>query len=113
MRLMNDEGKRDGPRMRWLADHYVKPMNEAVGRLVARAARRGVVPKIPSPIFHYIALGAAGLAFSQAPECRYVTGVDPTTEAFAEAHANALVSLLLPPPAKPRPARLRPRTRRA
>jgi hypothetical protein len=46
---------------------------------------------------HSIALGAAGLVFSQAPECLYGNGVDPTEERFAEAHADALVRLLLPP----------------
>ena len=32
MRLMNDEGKRDSARMRWLADRFVKPMREGVAR---------------------------------------------------------------------------------
>lgn len=97
MRLMNDEGKRDGPRMRWLADRYVKPMSEAFRQLVERAQKRGAVPALPAVSLHYIALGAAGLLFSQGPECAYVTGVDPTTEAFAEAHADALVWILLGP----------------
>jgi AcrR family transcriptional regulator len=96
MRLMNDEGKRNGPRMRWLADHFVKPMSEAVRDRMARGAAIGIVPSISPAILHYITLGAAGLAFSQAPECSYVTGIDPTTKAFANAHADALVQLLLP-----------------
>jgi TetR/AcrR family transcriptional regulator len=102
MRLMNDEGKRAGPRMRWLADHHVKPMAAAVRRLVERAQARGVLPLLPPVSLHYIALGAAGLVFSQAPECARVHGVDPTREAFAEAHADALVALLLGPPRKAR-----------
>lgn len=97
MRLMNDENKRDGPRMRWLADHHVKPLSQAIARIVERAQARGLVPDIPSVSFHYIVLGAAGLLFSQAPECRYVTGIDPTDEAVAEAHADALVRMLLGP----------------
>jgi AcrR family transcriptional regulator len=103
MRLMNDEGKRDGPRMRWLADHYVKPMVTAVGQLFERAQAHGAVPPVPAPSLHYIALGAAGLLFSQAPECAYVTGVDPTSESFAEAHADAVVRMLLGP--RPNPDR--------
>jgi AcrR family transcriptional regulator len=96
MRMMNDEGKRDGSRMRWLADHYVKPLNSAVRVLIERAAGSGVLPPVAPAILHYLALGAAGLVYSQAPECRYVTGVDPTGAGFAEAHADALVRLLLP-----------------
>lgn len=97
MRLMNDESKRDGPRMRWLADHYVKPLAGAITRVVEQAQARGLVPEMPAVSFHYIVLGAAGLLFSQAPECKYVTGIDPTDEAVAEAHADALVRLLLGP----------------
>ena len=97
MRLMNDESKRDGPRMRWLADHHVKPLAGAMTRIVEQAQARGLVPAIPTVSFHYIVLGAAGLLFSQAPECKYVTGIDPTDEAVAEAHADALVRLLLGP----------------
>lgn len=96
MRMMNDEGKRNGPRMRWLADHYVKPLTSVVRGLLERGAESGAVPSISPAILHYMALGAAGLVYSQAPECGYVTGVDPTSEGFADAHADALVRILLP-----------------
>jgi AcrR family transcriptional regulator len=97
MRLMNDESRREGRRMRWLADHHVKPLAGAIARVVEQAQARGLVPAIPSVSLHYIVLGAAGLIFSQAPECRYVTGIDPTDPAVAEAHADALVRLFLGP----------------
>src|SRR5205085_1839826 len=32
MQLMNDEGKRDGARMRWLADTHVRPLYEGMRR---------------------------------------------------------------------------------
>jgi len=94
MRLMNDEAKRDGPRMRWLADRFVRPMNDAVAAHVLRAQADGLVPPISPVSLRYIVLGAAGLVFSQAPECRYLTGVDPTNPEFAERHADALIRLL-------------------
>jgi len=97
MRLMNDEGKRDSPRMRWLVDRFVKPMHEALGQLFERGQARGLLPRVPRASLHYILLGAAGLLFSQAPECRRVLGVDPTDPAFADAHADALVRLFLAP----------------
>lgn len=102
MRLMNDEGKRDGPRMRWLADHHVRPFADAVRDLALRAQASGALPtEVPAASLHYIALGAAGLLFSQTPECAYLLGVDPTTDAFAEAHADAVVRMMLGP--EPRP----------
>jgi AcrR family transcriptional regulator len=94
MRLMNDEGKRDSPRMRWLADRFVKPMHEGLRQLIERAQTRGLLPPIAPASLHYIMLGAAGLLFSQAPECRRITGVDPTDAAFAEAHADAIIRIL-------------------
>ena len=98
MRLMNDEGKRDGPRMRFLTDRYVKPMAEALAQRVKGARADARLPAISPVSTHYIALGAIGLVFSQAPECLRLMGVDPTTEAFASAHADAVVRLLLGPP---------------
>ena len=80
---MNDEGKRDGPRMRWLAEHQVKPLNEAIRQLVKRTRRRGLMPDVCPVSLHYIALGAAGLAFTQAPECAYVTGARGVKRSFA------------------------------
>ena len=38
------------------------------------------------------------LIFSQAPECRRITGVDPTAPEVVEAHARALARLVLEPP---------------
>jgi hypothetical protein len=108
MRLMNDEGKRDGPRMRWLADRFVRPMSELAGAQLARAQAEGLVPAIAPVSLRYIVLGAAGLIFSQAPECRYISGIDPTDPGFADRHADALIQLLTGRgPASPRPGRRR------
>lgn len=95
MRLMNDENRRNGPRMRWLVDHHVKPVAAALSAIAQRARARGILPDIPAASLHYIVIGAAGLIFSQAPECKYMMGVDPADESVAEAHADALVRVLL------------------
>ena len=114
MRLMNDEGKRDGARMRWLADRFVRPMHEGLRQLIERGQARGILPDVAPASLHYIMLGAAGLLFSQAPECRRVMGVDPTDPAFAEAHADAVIRLLTSAvPRRVSPARAGSRPRRA
>ncbi|MDJ0866232.1 MAG: TetR/AcrR family transcriptional regulator [Myxococcota bacterium] len=97
MRLMNDEGKRDGARMRWLVERHVQPMYRALHQLVERAIEHGTIPAVPTASIHYVVVGACGLAFSQAPECLLLTGVDPRDEQFVEAHADAVVRLLLGP----------------
>lgn len=95
MQLMNDEGKRDSPRMRWLADTLVRPLVTALRQRIERAQAQGLLPAVAPVHLHYIVLGAAGLVFSQAAECRHITGVDPTDDTFADAHADAVLQLLL------------------
>ena len=96
--LMHEEGKRKGPRMRWIVDRHVRPLFDAIAAL----ARRGdVVRGLPEGLdplhFHYILAGAVGLIFHQAEECKRLTGVDPFDEAVVEAHARAVEHLLLGP----------------
>ena len=98
VRLMHDEGKRSGPRMRWLVDRHVKPMYEGISGLFGDAQRRGMLPAGIDPLhWHYILAGSVGLIFHQAEECKRLTGLDPTDEAVVEAHADAVVYLLLGP----------------
>ncbi len=94
MQLMNDEGKRDGPRMRWLADRFVEPVYAVLRARVERAQSEGLLAGMPPASLHYLVLGAAGLVFSQAAECKRVTGADPRDPAFADAHADAILRLL-------------------
>ena len=99
VRIMHDEGKRRGPRMRWLVDRHVKPLFDAVIPVIERAQQARVLPAgIPPLHFVYIMAGAAGVIFHQAEECKRVAGVDPTEEGAVEAHARALEHLMLGPP---------------
>ena len=99
VRLMHDEGKRDGPRMRWLVDRHVRPLYESTMAALRSGQEQGFLPAhIDALHFHYILIGAVGLVFHQAPECRRLTGRDPCDDAFAEAHAEAVTHLFLGPP---------------
>ncbi len=96
--LMNEEGKRRGPRMRWMVDRYVKPLYESMTTMIeaAASARSGGIDADPIHFF-YILAGAAGLMFHQAEECKRVTGIDPFAREVVEAHAAAVEQLLLGP----------------
>jgi len=99
VRLMHEEGKRRGPRMRWLVDRHVKPLYETVTGLMQRGQQRGVLPAQIAPIhLHYLLAGAV-VVFHQAEECKRLTGVDPFDESFVRAHADAVEQLFLGPPA--------------
>ncbi|HKJ24320.1 MAG TPA: TetR/AcrR family transcriptional regulator, partial [Myxococcota bacterium] len=101
VRLMHDEGKHDGPRMRWLVDEHVRPLYQTIRALLERARQAGRLPAhVDALHFHYILVGAVALIFHQAEECKRLTGVDPSDPAVIEKHADAVELLLLGPPPK-------------
>ncbi len=91
VRLMHDEGKRRGPRTRWLVDTHVKPLYQAITALIERS------PQIDIPPLHffYVLAGAVGVIFHQAEECRRLAGVDPFEPEVVEEHARIVERLLL------------------
>jgi AcrR family transcriptional regulator len=97
--MMHEEGKRAGPRMRWLVDRHVKPLYAVVSAFMVRAQERGTLPADIAPVhFHYVLAGSIGLFFHQAEECKRLSGVDPFDEQVVEDHARAVEHLLLGPP---------------
>jgi hypothetical protein len=56
----------------------------------------GVIDGVMPVQLYYTFIGAAGLIFSQAAECRQLAGVDPTRDpALVEAHATLVARLFL------------------
>jgi AcrR family transcriptional regulator len=94
-RFMVEEGKNDGPRLQWLVDRHVRPLYEASRELVEAAQREGALLRIDPVHLHYILIGAATHLFVMAAEVRRLTGDDPMRKDMIEAHADAVVSLLL------------------
>ena len=98
VRLMYEEGKRRGPRMRWIVDHHVKPLYDAITELLEHAqAGGGILGDIAPVHFFYIMAGSTGLIFHQAEECRRVSGVDPFDAEVVAEHARVVEALLLGP----------------
>ena len=96
VRLMNDEGKRDGRRLRWIVDRHGRRLYELTTTMLAQARDRGVLVDVAPLHLYYTFIGAAGMIFSQAAECRRLTGTDPTaSSAIIDAHAEVLVRLFL------------------
>jgi TetR/AcrR family transcriptional regulator len=95
-RIMVQEGKHDEWRLEWIVDRLVRPYYELTRRLHDEAVAAGLAPPMDHVHFHYILVGAAALIFAMAPECRRLSGRDPRDPATVEAHADALVRLLLP-----------------
>lgn len=99
VRLMHDEGKRRGPRMRWLVDRHVKPNFERLIPAIVQLQELGRLPKDIAPLhFVYALIGAIDVIFHQAEECRRVTGIDPTDPEVVEAHSRAVEFMFLGAP---------------
>ncbi len=89
-RFMVQEGAHDGPRLRWLTEHHLRPLYEASTALIREAA-----PDVDAAHLHYLVLGAATHMFAVGPEFRRVTGRDAFAPEMVEAQATALVELVL------------------
>jgi AcrR family transcriptional regulator len=93
-RLMVEEGKNKEARMRWLVDTHLKPLYAAFEELLRAYNPR--VDRALVPHAYYALAGAASLIFAVSPECRRLTGLDPTQAATIEAHAEFVARLLVP-----------------
>ena len=94
-RLIVQEGKSDSARHRWLVDRHIRPLFESTLAIIREAQGEHLLPAIPAAHLHYIFLGAAAHLFMVAPEYRRLTGEDPTRPEAVEAHADAIVDLLM------------------
>lgn len=90
-RLMSQEARQDGWRIRYLTENHVKPACDAMEKLVTEAQgldRNSFIH------WSYIMVRASSTIFSFAPECQLLFGVDALEESRVEAHADMLVSML-------------------
>lgn len=81
-----DAGRHDDDRMRWLVDHHLAPRFDQFldfdGSTGVRAATT-----------YYAIAGASSLIFSVAPECRRLTGHDPTDPDVIDEHVDLVLRL--------------------
>lgn len=93
-RIITQECKADGPRMDWLVERHIRPLYEATTERFERLVEQGQLPEIPVAHLYYIVTGAGPTMFVLGPECRRLTGIDPSDPGVSEAHADAVCRLL-------------------
>jgi AcrR family transcriptional regulator len=93
-RIITQECKIDGPRMDWLVERHIRPLYDSTVERFARLIQRGELPDIPATHLYYIVTGAGPTMFVLAPECRRLSGIDPSDPNVIEAHADAVCALL-------------------
>ena len=52
--------------------------------------------QVDSDIVYYLLIGGASIPYVNAPEVRLLTGHDPQSTTWITAHADALITVLLP-----------------
>lgn len=92
-RIILQESTADGPRMDYLVRH-VRPIYDATVALFDELRRQGAVADIPSTHLYYILTGAGPTMFVLGPECQRLSGLDPTSDAVIDTHADAVCRLL-------------------
>jgi TetR/AcrR family transcriptional regulator len=93
-RIITGECKTDTPRMDWMVERHIRPLYEETVARFAHLIEQGHIPPIPAAHLYYILTGAGPTMFVLGPECRRLTGLDPTSDEVVEAHADAVITLL-------------------
>lgn len=94
--ILVHEGTADSDRLRWMTHTHVRPIFDAISAIWPILRQAGVAAQVDSDIVYYLLIGGASIPYVNAPEARLLTGVDPQSSAWITAHADALVTVLLP-----------------
>lgn len=92
-RLMMQESMSDSWRVGYIVEEHIRPLLEALARVMPEAARR--LWGDQDPHRYYTFIGASAFVFSAEQECRRLFGISPREEAFVERHADLVVAMLL------------------
>jgi hypothetical protein len=79
-----------------MTETHVKPLFNGIRPAWQMLRDAGVAAAIDSEILYYVLIGAASLPYVNAAEVRLLTGRDPKSPTWIDAHADGLASILLP-----------------
>jgi len=94
-RIMVHETVGDSDRTAWIAEQIVGPQHRAGRRTLTALMDEGVLPRMEPRHLIYMIAAAAQAPFTLAGEVRHAYGVDTSSEAEIEAHADALIAVFL------------------
>jgi TetR/AcrR family transcriptional regulator len=94
--IMVHEGTATSDRLTWMTETHVKPFYEAIGPAWSMLRVAGIAAPIDEEILYYVLVGAASLPYVNAAEVRLLTGRNPSSSEWIDAHAGGLIAILLP-----------------
>jgi len=93
-RIMVHESGSPSERLDWLVETHVKDRFDAVSARWEPLRRSGEVIDIDSLTAFYLILGGGTLLYTNAPEARLISALEPTASDRIEAHTTALIAML-------------------
>jgi AcrR family transcriptional regulator len=96
-RIMVQEATADSDRLAWIVERHTRRRYDLLAGAWRQLRADGLVADLDETVVYYALIGAASLAYVNAPEARRLLGRDPIDDAFVTAHADALVTMLLGP----------------
>lgn len=94
--IMVHEGAAASDRLVWISETHIKPYFEGIRSAWQVLRDAGQVAPLDSDVLYYLLVGAASHPYVTAAEVRILAGRDPRDPQWIDAHADALVSILLP-----------------
>jgi TetR/AcrR family transcriptional regulator len=94
--IMMHEGTAPSDRLTWLTQTHIKPFFNGIQAAWQMLRDAGIAAPIDGAILYYVLVGAASLPYVNAAEVRLLTGRDPKSPNWIDAHADGLVAILLP-----------------
>jgi AcrR family transcriptional regulator len=94
--IMVHEGTAASDRLIWITKTHIEPLFDAIGTAWRMLRDAGWAAAIESDIAYYLLVGAASQPYVTAAEVRLLAGRDPRQPEWINAHADALVAILLP-----------------
>jgi TetR/AcrR family transcriptional regulator len=92
-RILLQESKAGGDRMRWLVDTYGTQFRDLMTQMLAPLGVHEGDPMLAS--VYYALVGAGATVFSAAQECRLLFDIDPFEQGFVESHAERVAGMVL------------------
>jgi AcrR family transcriptional regulator len=95
-RIMVHEATADSDRLAWIVARHTRPRFDLITGAWRTLRDAGEVADIDEVVVYYSLIGAASLAYANAPEARHL-GCDTLAAEFVDRHADALVAMLCGP----------------
>ncbi|MBP7338102.1 TetR/AcrR family transcriptional regulator [Niveispirillum sp.] len=95
VRFMFHESIQRSDRLSWLAENFLRPAHAAAAMFISRLQEEKLTADIPPVSLLYLIVGGAQVMYVMANEVEAVWGVDPFAEKTIDAHADALIGMVL------------------